>query len=128
MRLNTASAVTFVVDALKFDVKLKKSQYRLSSNLCGLTSPEDDASDGKSQYRLSSNLCGLCKLANAAVIRTCLNTASAVTFVVKKRKVMKKFSLSQYRLSSNLCGQLSIIVSKKIKSQYRLSSNLCGQK
>ena len=79
-----------------------------------------------SQYRLSSNLCGLIIL--GVVIKSFgLNTASAVTFVVKSPEVLQHEKESQYRLSSNLCGL--VIVPKKDEqdeSQYRLSSNLCG--
>ena len=62
------------------------------------------SSSSQSQYRLSSNLCGLLR---GEMTRTdeCLNTASAVTFVVQTIMIANLALLSQYRLSSNLCGQ-----------------------
>ena len=37
-------------------------------------------------------------------MKNCLNTASAVTFVVTAEEKAELFGSSQYRLSSNLCG------------------------
>ena len=58
-----------------------------------------------SQYRLSSNLCGPNSYYRSPS-ESCLNTASAVTFVVVKAGYKLKKYESQYRLSSNLCGLL----------------------
>ena len=63
--------------------------------------------NGESQYRLSSNLCGLQSTTTYDVI-FCLNTASAVTFVVYMKK--KNF-LSVAGL--NTASAVTFVVEKK---------------
>ena len=82
---------------------MKKSQYRLSSNLCGhICYPRKEYIE--KSLNTASAVTFVVILRVKPKPTTCLNTASAVTFVVVSYGKGEGKVVSQYRLSSNLCG------------------------
>ena len=107
--LNTASAVTFgVLFIISITAILFGSQYRLSSNLCSLEKKNTLWISISSQYRLSSNLCSHINYGKNNFDRRCLNTASAVTFVV----IYGKYNVDR-RSRLNTASAVTFVVTNK---------------